>query len=87
MPSYGQGPSMQALAQQQHMSSFTPPQAQKSTNLFIGSISPGITDAFLNQILSVRLFTSSLSTRSLTVALGTGMRLYKSFQAPDHSRE
>jgi RNA-binding protein 25 len=49
---------MQALAQQQHMhqgsSPFAPPQAQKPINLFVGSISAGITDTFLNQILSVR---------------------------------
>jgi hypothetical protein len=56
MPSFGQGPSMQALAQQQHMQppSFVPPQAQRATNLFIGSISAGISDTFLNQLLSVR---------------------------------
>ncbi|KAG6889630.1 hypothetical protein C0992_004521 [Termitomyces sp. T32_za158] len=53
LPSYGQGPSMQALAQQQQMH-FVPPQAQKQATLFVGSISGGITDAFLNQLLSVR---------------------------------
>jgi RNA-binding protein 25 len=52
MPSYGQGPSMQALAQQQQMSHFAPP--QRPTDLFVGSISSGITDSFLNQLLSVR---------------------------------
>lgn len=61
LPSYGQGPSMQALAQQQqqqmHTQTFVPPQAQKMVNLFIGSISGGITDAFLNELLSVRVFT------------------------------
>ncbi|TFK40490.1 hypothetical protein BDQ12DRAFT_601350 [Crucibulum laeve] len=51
LPSYGQGPSMSALAQQQQMH-FVPPQAQKQTTLFVGSISGGITDAFLNQLLS-----------------------------------
>ncbi|KAG6914797.1 hypothetical protein DXG01_015228 [Tephrocybe rancida] len=50
LPSYGQGPSMSALAQQQQMH-FVPPQAQKQTTLFVGSISGGITDAFLNQLL------------------------------------
>ncbi|KZT12192.1 uncharacterized protein LAESUDRAFT_641758 [Laetiporus sulphureus 93-53] len=53
MPSYGQGPSISALAQQQHMlhhQQFIPPQP-RSTTLFIGSISGGITDAFLNQLL------------------------------------
>lgn len=59
LPSYGQGPSMQALAQQQqqmHTQTFVPPQTQKMVNLFIGSISGGITDAFLNELLSVRVF-------------------------------
>ncbi|KAF8895252.1 hypothetical protein BD779DRAFT_1735992 [Infundibulicybe gibba] len=51
LPSYGQGPSMSALAQQQQMH-FVPPQAQKQTTLFVGSISGGITDAFLNQLLT-----------------------------------
>jgi RNA recognition motif-containing protein len=37
---------------------FVPPQAQKQTTLFVGSISGGITDAFLNQLLIV----SSLSS-------------------------
>ncbi|KZT64186.1 hypothetical protein DAEQUDRAFT_769935 [Daedalea quercina L-15889] len=52
VPSYGQGPSMSALAQQQygmHQPQFVPP--QRSTTLFIGSISGGITDAFLNSLL------------------------------------
>ncbi|THH21417.1 hypothetical protein EW146_g166 [Bondarzewia mesenterica] len=54
LPSYGQGPSMSALAQQQqmHHQQFVPPQAHKEVTLFIGSISGGITDAFLNQLLS-----------------------------------
>ncbi|KAF9046248.1 hypothetical protein BJ165DRAFT_1137975 [Panaeolus papilionaceus] len=51
MQSFGQGPSMSALAQQQQMQ-YMQPQAQKLTNLFIGSISGGITDSFLNQLLS-----------------------------------
>ncbi|KAF8993497.1 hypothetical protein BDQ17DRAFT_1252830 [Cyathus striatus] len=50
LPSYGQGPSMSALAQQQQMHNFMPP--QKQTTLFVGSISGGITDSFLNQLLS-----------------------------------
>ncbi len=51
----GQGPSISALAQQQQMSSqqFVPPQSQQQRNLFVGSISGGITDEFLNQLLSV----------------------------------
>ncbi|TFK70553.1 hypothetical protein BDN72DRAFT_766296 [Pluteus cervinus] len=51
LPSYGQGPSISALAQQQQMH-FMPPQPQKQTTLFVGSISGGITDSFLNQLLS-----------------------------------
>ncbi|KAI0694755.1 hypothetical protein C8Q76DRAFT_634301 [Earliella scabrosa] len=53
MQSYGQGPSMSALAAQQqmhHPPAFVPPQP-KPTTLFIGSISGGITDAFLNELL------------------------------------
>jgi RNA-binding protein 25 len=80
LPSYGQGPSMQALAQQHqqqhqhpnHMHggpggpgggmgmglgggapSFVPPNTQRVTNLFVGSISAGIPDAFLNGLLVV----------------------------------
>ncbi|KIJ59065.1 hypothetical protein HYDPIDRAFT_177947 [Hydnomerulius pinastri MD-312] len=54
LPSFGQGPSISALAQQQQMmhQPFMPPQAQKQTTLFVGSISGGITDAFLNQLLT-----------------------------------
>ncbi|KAJ7644425.1 hypothetical protein FB45DRAFT_897887 [Roridomyces roridus] len=45
LPSYGQGPSMSALAYQQ--------QAQiPQTTLFVGSISGGITDATLNALLT-----------------------------------
>ncbi|KAI0329048.1 hypothetical protein GY45DRAFT_1419048 [Cubamyces sp. BRFM 1775] len=52
MPSYGQGPSISALAAQQQMQhpSFVPAQP-KNVTLFVGSISGGITDAFLNEIL------------------------------------
>lgn len=55
LPSYGQGPSMSALAQQQQMlhQGFVPPQAHKQTTLFVGSISGGVTDAFLNSLLVV----------------------------------
>ncbi|KAF8527025.1 hypothetical protein BU17DRAFT_39978 [Hysterangium stoloniferum] len=51
-PAFGQGPSMAALAQQQHAPHFvgaTPP--KKTIPLFIGSISGGITDAHLNEML------------------------------------
>jgi len=54
LPSYGQGPSISALAQQQqmHVQGFVPPQAQKQISLFVGSISGGITDGFLNDLLT-----------------------------------
>lgn len=55
LPSYGQGPSISALAQQQHIHHQQSTPQPKSTTLFIGSISGGITDAFLNQLLAVRL--------------------------------
>ncbi|KAJ8583591.1 hypothetical protein M405DRAFT_828324 [Rhizopogon salebrosus TDB-379] len=44
---------MSALAQQQQMlhQGFVPPQAQKQTTLFVGSISGGVTDSFLNRLL------------------------------------
>lgn len=44
---------MSALAQQQQMlhQGFVPPQAQKLTSLFVGSISGGVTDSFLNRLL------------------------------------
>ncbi|KIY52440.1 hypothetical protein FISHEDRAFT_35244 [Fistulina hepatica ATCC 64428] len=52
LPSFGQGPSISALAQQQQMH-FVPPQPpQRQTTLFVGSISGGITDSFLNRLLS-----------------------------------
>lgn len=66
LPSYGQGPSMSTLAQQQQQQqmqhqSFMPPPVQKQTTLFVGSISGGITDGFLNELLSVSyLFYPSL---------------------------
>ncbi len=46
---------MSALAAQQqmhHQPAFVPPQP-KPTTLFIGSISGGITDSFLNELLNV----------------------------------
>jgi hypothetical protein len=63
MPSYGQGPSMQALAQQQQMQ-FT--QAPKTATLFVGSISGGITDSFLNQLLGVGFHMFNALSQSLT---------------------
>ncbi|KAL0577120.1 hypothetical protein V5O48_004873 [Marasmius crinis-equi] len=45
---------MSALAQQQAMQNqqFSPPPAQKTVSLFVGSISGGVTDNFLNDLLS-----------------------------------
>ncbi|KAJ7449520.1 hypothetical protein FB451DRAFT_1530650 [Mycena latifolia] len=48
LPSYGQGPSMSALAYQQQAQM----QPQKQTTLFVGSISGGITDPTLNALLT-----------------------------------
>ena len=66
LPSYGQGPSISALAQQQqqqmNIQGFVPPQAQKQISLFVGSISGGITDNFLNDLLSVSFCPTLLLT-------------------------
>ena len=57
LPSYGQGPSMGALAHQQQMQHHQQlPQPQKVVPVFIGSISGGISDSFLNELLSVSGF-------------------------------
>jgi hypothetical protein len=86
LPSYGQGPSISALAQQQQMNvqGFVPPQAQKQISLFVGSISGGITDGFLNDLLSVSffLFTTSIAALSLDI---TGLRKCQVFQTIDHT--
>lgn len=52
MPPFGQGPSMMTLAQGRH----PPPPVRPvdGTTVFVGSIAGGITDAFLNQLLTVR---------------------------------
>jgi hypothetical protein len=56
---------MSALAQQQQQQMhFVQPQAQKQTNLFVGSISGGITDTFLNQLLSVRIHVDFLTGKT-----------------------
>jgi RNA-binding protein 25 len=52
LPSYGQGPSMSALAHQQQQMQYMQPPVQKQVDLFVGSISGGITDDFLNKLLS-----------------------------------
>src|SRR6266702_2167732 len=87
LPSYGQGPSMSALAQQQqmHVQSFVPPQAQKQISLFIGSISGGITDNFLNDLLSVSIpFATGFSAHSREYA---GLWKSQVVQAVDHTRQ
>lgn len=67
LPSYGQGPSMSALAQQQQIlhQGFVPPQAQKQATLFVGSISGGVTDSFLNRLLAVSHHIHLVSIHSL----------------------
>ncbi len=88
LPSYGQGPSISALAQQQqqiHIQGFAPPQAQKQISLFVGSISGGITDSFLNDLLSVSFplpLPFYLTEKNLT-----GLRGCQVFQAVDHTRK
>lgn len=70
MPSFGQGPSMGALAHQQqmlHHQQFSQP--SKVVPVFIGSISGGISDAFLNELLSVSGF-------QLTIPRPSGFTTY-----------
>ena len=92
LPSYGQGPSISALAQQQqqqqqqqqiHVQGFVPPQAQKQISLFVGSISGGITDNFLNDLLTVRFL--PLLYFPLAEKNVTGLRKRQVFQAVDHT--
>jgi RNA-binding protein 25 len=94
LPSYGQGPSISALAQQQQQQQqqqqinaqgFVPPQAQKQISLFVGSISGGITDNFLNDLLTVRF--PPLLPLLLTEKNTTGLRECQVFQAVDHTRK
>ena len=75
LQSYGQGPSISALAQQQqqqqmNLQGFVPPQAQKQITLFVGSISGGITDNFLNDLLSVSFCPSLRLTLTLKNVVG-----------------
>jgi hypothetical protein len=88
LPSYGQGPSMSALAQQQQMNvqGFVPPQAQKQISLFVGSISGGITDGFLNDLLSVSISLPTTFITGLSVNV-IGLRKCQVFQAVDHARK
>lgn len=67
MRPYGQGPSIATLAQQQqHMQPhFVNAQASRTTTLFVGSISGGITDAHLNEMLGVCPFPYAISEQSL----------------------
>lgn len=87
LPSYGQGPSMSALAQQQSMH-FIPPQAQKQTTLFVGSISGGITDAYLNQLLTVSYYLLYWVSHQEPIPFPpSGMWSYQVIQALNHSRQ
>jgi hypothetical protein len=54
---------MQALAQQQQQMQFMQHPMQKSATLFVGSISGGITDAFLNELLGVCFMLLTILTR------------------------
>jgi hypothetical protein len=86
LPSYGQGPSISALAQQQQMNvqGFVPPQAQKQISLFVGSISGGITDGFLNDLLcvSIFLFTAFITTLSLDKQACGNVKSFKRLITP-----
>lgn len=86
MPSYGQGPSMSALAAQQqqiHSQQFIP--AQRTTTLFVGSISAGITDDFLNQLLDV---SRSFADNQFGLTLPLGLWISEVLQTSHHaSRE
>ena len=75
---------MSALAQQQQQMHFVQPQAPKQTNLFVGSISGGITDAFLNQLLSVRIHVDFFWDKNGSL-FSIGLRTRKIFQATDYS--
>ncbi|KAK2465280.1 hypothetical protein APHAL10511_002634 [Amanita phalloides] len=81
LPSYGQGPSISALAHQQQMH-FVPPQVHKQATLFVGSISGGITDAFLNQLLSACGFVKSFK-RLITPANKPQGFGFAEFEEPD----
>lgn len=87
LPSYGQGPSLGALAQQQQQMTFATPQAQqKQISLFIGSISGGITDSFLNQLLAVSATSFPLPVTILSnVLLTKGMWNGQVFQASHYA--
>ena len=79
-PAYGmgQGPSISALAQQQQTSHspFVPQQALPQHNLFVGSISGGISDAFLNELLGVSFLVVFDTGKDLTILLNRLVVLY-----------
>ena len=57
IPSYGQGPPIGSLPPSNVMYGYPPPGAppgqEKLTTLFVGGISAGVTDDFMNSLLSV----------------------------------
>jgi hypothetical protein len=65
---------------------FVPPQAQKQISLFVGSISGGITDGFLNDLLSVSDSLLSVFITSLYTNV-TGLWKRQVFQAVNHTRK
>ncbi|KAF8121229.1 hypothetical protein EV363DRAFT_1366591 [Boletus edulis] len=67
LPSYGQGPSISALAQQQQMMHQPFMSPQKQATLFVGSISGEITDTFLNQMLSLPALEDGCANKKLLV--------------------
>ena len=82
LPSYGQGPSLGALAQQQQMSFVAPQGQSRHATLFIGSISGGITDSFLNQLLAVG---AVLSILIMILTMISGMWSCQGFQTSYHA--
>ncbi len=76
---------MSALAHQQQMHFMPPPVQKQQTTLFVGSISGGITDAFLNQLLSVRL--QSIGHRYMYSYVTKGMRAHKVVQTSNNTSE
>lgn len=76
---------MSALAHQQQMHFMPPPIQKQQTTLFVGSISGGITDAFLNQLLSVRM--QNISTYNMYSHFATGMRTHKVVQTSHNTSE
>jgi hypothetical protein len=84
VPSFGQGPSISALAQQQQMLQLQqfPGQPPKAISLFVGSISGGIGDAFLNQLLGVSESFVDFPNR---ISLAVGLWPHETLKTTDYT--